>query len=955
MENRLPTDISKGCFIPDIFHASFCGHNISFVVDTRAPKVNGQYQVVILNESPNKYRISYQNGYQQPKSFLITDDKGINYEFTGYREFQWPDSYYLTKVYGPDGADGKNVMTFEYTHKRLTAAGSRPNVKKSVSDRKILQNKSDLGKVKDFVSYNIEVRQTEWMEITPNEGCEKYYPSKITTPSETIEFTLDSLREDLKGACSISDIVVKSVDGKKTKAIHMKYGYYKEKTIKNSPYTGKRLRLDGVSINDQNYLMEYDQCQLPSFGSYSKDYWGYYNGADNSSLCASPKYVLNNNEIKETESLGKSNRFASAGQCKVGVLKKITYPTGGYTTFEFESNRFNDEYYYPDASFSYKDYVTTNHGSLSFYGASNGKGEYGMSQSKKFKFTTPTSLTIDVSIQSLGTDDFVDIIVKDASGKEVKTLNIEGARKSVSEKMTVSLTPNQEYTVVVNNKATKQTACTAAGSCRFVSENLNPIAPTKDEDGGYSIGGGLRIKSIMNYDAPQEGTATGNLLHGKQYEYKGGKLLIPTVRVSEHYINYVATEIQYVYSSGVAKLDSRDILVDFRNINAEPAYIEICSLGIPSTVGYDKVVAKEIGPKSIVRRTKVSEYYNYKYEMDNSMNARSGNAYFSHPYGYMNGKIKKEYIYSGTDTLVYAMDYSYHHDRLGSILFPKSIPCFFGIDGVGVSGGKFNVTMYRHYNIWCRLGGKTEKRYDGQGKLLSSTNTTYIYNSYNHQVAQQTVANSVDSLRTSYWYPSDKKVTGYSNLVNSHNISEVMAVDTYRNGVYTGGSKYVYTMDAGIPVVNRCYSILPNKDCITEMNVTSYDGHGNIREYRKKDGTPVTIIWSYNHQLPILEIVGCTYGEACAAATSLASLESAPSVSETAMTSLHSTLMNGLHDALVTAYTYSPWRSVSQSIKPNGEKTVYSYDEYGRLQIVLDANQSNYRPLQEYNYNYKNK
>ena len=32
------------------------------------------------------------------------------------------------------------------------------------------------------------------------------------------------------------------------------------------------------------------------------------------------------------------------------MLTKLTYPTGGYSCFEYEPNRFDDEYYYPDAA-----------------------------------------------------------------------------------------------------------------------------------------------------------------------------------------------------------------------------------------------------------------------------------------------------------------------------------------------------------------------------------------------------------------------------------------------------------------------------------------------------------------------------------------------------------------------------------------------------------------------------
>ena len=70
------------------------------------------------------------------------------------------------------------------------------------------------------------------------------------------------------------------------------------------------------------------------------------------------------------------------------------------------------------------------------------------------------------------------------------------------------------------------------------------------------------------------------------------------------------------------------------------------------------------------------------------------------------------------------------------------------------------------------------------------------------------------------------------------------------------------------------------------------------------------------------------------------------------MSSIHATLRKNLPDALVTAYTYSPWHTVSEIIQPNGNKTKYAYDSYGRLEETKDIND---KTLQKYSYNYKNK
>ena len=147
------------------------------------------------------------------------------------------------------------------------------------------------------------------------------------------------------------------------------------------------------------------------------------------------------------------------------------------------------------------------------------------------------------------------------------------------------------------------------------------------------------------------------------------------------------------------------------------------------------------------------------------------------------------------------------------------------------------------------------------------------------------------------------------------------------------------------------------------MKVTSYDDYGNIREYTKKNGTPVTIIWSYNHQLPILEIVGKTYNDVTKTFTFIHELEEAKTIDNTcplgSMEAIHTSINSaykggfnkGAAEAYVTAYEYSPWGTVSRIIKPNGLRVEYVYDTYGRLKETKE----NGGVIQRYSYNYKNK
>ncbi|MFN7187207.1 MAG: hypothetical protein ACK5VK_03655 [Cyclobacteriaceae bacterium] len=109
-----------------------------------------------------------------------------------------------------------------------------------------------------------------------------------------------------------------------------------------------RLKLNSVTVGDQTHSFEYFDG-LPNKSTLGVDYWGYYNGRDNNqallpvltyfpphSLC--PYAFTPQNYYFQTE-----DRAANFAFGKAGLLNKVTYPTGGYTQFEFESHEYKLE------------------------------------------------------------------------------------------------------------------------------------------------------------------------------------------------------------------------------------------------------------------------------------------------------------------------------------------------------------------------------------------------------------------------------------------------------------------------------------------------------------------------------------------------------------------------------------------------------------------------------------
>ena len=78
----------------------------------------------------------------------------------------------------------------------------------------------------------------------------------------------------------------------------------------------------------KKHSFEYDATQLPARCSFDQDHWGYYNAAGNSTL---KPYV---SAMPASYTYG--NRSVNPATLGAESLKKVIYPTGGYTLFEFE-------------------------------------------------------------------------------------------------------------------------------------------------------------------------------------------------------------------------------------------------------------------------------------------------------------------------------------------------------------------------------------------------------------------------------------------------------------------------------------------------------------------------------------------------------------------------------------------------------------------------------------------
>lgn len=94
------------------------------------------------------------------------------------------------------------------------------------------------------------------------------------------------------------------------------------------------------SADKQVYKMEYDPTPLPCRKSFGKDLWGYYNGKSSNHNAI----YINAEDAATVSRLGfpsgiNNDRKGNETYLKAGSLIKLTYPTGGYTAFEYEGHQ----------------------------------------------------------------------------------------------------------------------------------------------------------------------------------------------------------------------------------------------------------------------------------------------------------------------------------------------------------------------------------------------------------------------------------------------------------------------------------------------------------------------------------------------------------------------------------------------------------------------------------------
>lgn len=241
------------------------------------------------------------------------------------------------------------------------------------------------------------------------------------------------------------------------------------------------------------------------------------------------------------------------------------------------------------------------------------------------------------------------------------------------------------------------------------------------------------------------------------------------------------------------------------------------------------------------------------------------------------------------------------------------------------------------------------------GEIIRST--VFEYNGqYNVSSISESASEPNTSKTTRNYYPGDAEVAGFPFVSQLATMNIIGAPLRSRQ---LSGIEPVEQTDREYSIFNGTllapYAIKSSKGGNTilpqvEFTLDQYDGKGNLVQYKKANGIPVSIIYGYNKSLSIAKIENIAYD--AIPPSVISNLQSKSDTdTETNLISALNALRTDFPNAMITTYTYKPLVGISTITDPKGDKMTYEYDSFGRLKTVRDKdanilsdNEYHYRP-----------
>lgn len=922
----------------DIYYFSFNGRSGKFV------KIGNEFRTIPYT------KVDIQEPGLHGEGFILIDEQGNKYYFTAAEastsSFSFTlapvsekSAWYLTKIVDPLGKDSIVFQYESHDYSLPTMLVSESKKRLSSPPPPLLPGGTPLP---NFVNETNELDQfingVLLKSVTANNwGVNFYYSSRTDIGDKKI----DSISLETN-----STVIKKFVFSYSTNG-----GKLILDSLSEYPKVGENL----LRHKFEYYLKN----QIQPVNSKGQDHWGYYNGADNN-LSLVPTFTT----YQGVQTGG--DREPNVERAKVGILTKIIYPTGGSTSFEYESNEFAsvNGKSIPDLQFK-----TVNKTAVAAAKYTTGAA----TANNTFSIAYPQWVTIHYTIsncnpnisgcQSPSHEPSTGLIQLTTTGNTIVDINGGVVDQEKNETF-------QTYLSIVGTYSLYVSAPGQYDNCYISVKYEEKIIDTTIKS---ITGGGLRIKKITNYDGV---SSLNNTVRSYEYNLTDGSGISSGI---------IANLPKYDYSYTQYSIDNQSNPV----CDAPYHYIVFTSnsthpLGTTngSYVGYQAVTEKFEGNNSSY---KIVNYFTAANKYPDNISVQP--FFPSTSYDCRRGLLIRKDYFDAAGNLVrqekngYTVDNSLRQEIV-NLKVSQNTTC---IASSQFANGtyfpeSYNAGYYKYISEWIQLTSDTLTEFDNSSTRYITTIKQYEYDPNTLQQNKITTTDSrgdLSILTTTYpqaylitGNPTNKIMSGIKALQDKHILSkkietisykvipnigtvvigadlstydpQTLETDTVFNLLNIAGVSGFTNFSIGQNSTERDSRYFPNFNLV-------YNDKRKLSEIGKIHDQRTTYLWGYNSQYPVAKIVGTSYVTAVTK-VSQSQIDAATNISnnDVNVQALLNTLRT-IPGTLVTTYTYAPPIGITSQTDPSGKTIKYEYDSFGRLKTIRDQD-NNVLKTMDYQY-----
>lgn len=739
----------------------------------------------------------------------------------------------------------------------------------------------------------------------------------------TIDFHSTKGRSDLSDY-KLDGFTVKDYTGKVRKEVSLSYVFSSSPTyraaveysddLKHRMFLKRITEKDGAGGTVRSHDFDYDDINaLPPRLSYAQDHWGYFNGVNNAS--SYPVNLAEKNDMGESVFVGVGgDRELHTDFTGKGMLKKITWPTGGTSTFVYGPHTYHTQQVVQPTPTGAQVFCSGDEGPLPVV--------------KSVRITSPSSQLVVVhaythlladytSTQSTGT-----LTITDGFGSRIvdKVLILDNAYTGY-----IQLAPNVEYIFTLSaDMANGQNNTMNYMSFEYYA-TLPVLTPKNVPTGG------MRINEVIHYDPDQKSTEKIRYYYARhdQLTKSSGETRSQPDYVTRYFVrqpcgltwcntwdcNYVAlhtdnmnslfptsNNIYYKYvtigrgENMEAGAEEHQFTVSFDSPGTQrwgEDYFENTPL---SNTAWDN--GKETDTRYFASRNgslTLLKHTSNKYIQDPRHHREVPNLIVRKKW---NPQCQREAVFQCNDSNInetyksYGCKTDHNHvwhyawyvgnfickasgANMGQVTFQLH-PCY------GKQPGDTAVALYaldyldafEYLNIsdWVYLDKTTETTYDENGQNPVVRETDYVYDNDQHQQLSRMITSTSEgkTVETSIKYPPDYAETGNVTipaLLDKHIINVPVKKETVLAGSVVDGQVALYNEKGQVervynyesatykpPTTHNPETFIPSSDYKLKKMFGFDPATGNISKVQSMDNFSTLYLWGYKNTLPVAEI-----------------------------------------------------------------------------------------------------